>query len=256
MTKNLELLFSDNFFVANPAKVMGEPYTTSGRFGPVTKYRGTIDDVLRIAAPDYTVADMLSPWVSSEHTPVTPSAIHKAEKSNIQRALEAAKEAVETPQQELWSFDDIDAQYNAHISHDDKVAFVWYMQSLGRSMSGGWRKYWIEEGDELSTLQRLAESGALLYDGNTKQKLVPGVVYFSGNIYEKRAQLEKDRELIIEQYGEKAYTAQQEKVDDFFRQVYDRRLTIDHPDPSKRLKILPTSRLASDFKIKSLNSSE
>jgi hypothetical protein len=51
----------DGWFKSHPEKVLGEAYETSGRFGKVIKYKGTIDSVERIdvsiATPEFNLGE-------------------------------------------------------------------------------------------------------------------------------------------------------------------------------------------------------
>lgn len=251
------LFINDNYFKAFPKKILGEAYETSGRFGKVTKYKGTIADVDRIDAPSYTPEPYGEGIAQSvENIPTKGSSLSDSDIQNIEKAiLKAGPErtklrAASNPDSkgEVFTFDEVDAQYNSHISESEKIAFVWYMRiGLGRKMEGGWKKYHrILSKSELSDM---VKEGVLMYE---KGKLVPAFIYFSGNVYQKFVELEKEKQAIVKEFSQAAYDAQYLHLKVLKDEMYKRRLILDAPNPDERLKILPTSEFAKTYKIKFL----
>lgn len=240
---------NDNYYLENPSHVTGEAYETSGRFGRVVKFRGTLSEAMdKITAPDYEVAEMLSPFVSWEQEEVTSTGrIRTMQAQRIRKAIEA-DERPAVDHSNLVTFEEVDALYNTHITDDEKRAFVWYMRKLGRPMEGGWRKY-----DEPAIPKRWVTSGVMCLDGDD---FVPSFLYLSGNVYQKKAALERNEENFVAQYGQAAYEAQFALLDAKVKELYAKRLTLDAPIVADRLRILPVSDFALEFKIGGLKGEE
>ena len=253
------VFINDNYFKSHPENVLGVAYETSGRFGKVTKYKGTIADIERVDAPSYTPApygEGIAQSVENIHfegAALTDNAIQNIEKAlkestNERTAVRAVSNSDTSKQSEVFTFDEVDAIYNSHISESEKIAFVWYMRfGLQRPMQGGWKKYHRNLSSE--QLTDMVKEGVLMYE---KGKLVPSFIYFSGNVYEKLSQVENEKDAIIEDYGKDAYEAQLAHIKALKDEVYKRRLVLDAPNPDERLKIIPTSEFAKTFKIKTL----
>jgi hypothetical protein len=143
----IEAIINDNWYARNPEKILGTPYQATGRFSDnVTKYRGTMEDVMRIPGVAYEAANMLSPHISSEHSDTFAKDIHIPQQRNIKRALKKAKkeksarDQAKTGELDLITFDEIDQLYNKHLTDAQKEVFVWYQTKvLGRAMEGGGR---------------------------------------------------------------------------------------------------------------------
>jgi Type III restriction enzyme, res subunit/Helicase conserved C-terminal domain len=259
MTINLN---NSQYFTQHPDKVLGIAYTASGRWGEVTKYKGYKSDLERIIESDYATlpltldgtviqapaaAAIRSTQVAAPRdTPQVAERIRKA-------TLEAKTVPIEQVRDEKFAegdivtFQEVDERYNAHISRAEKEAFVQYMLDLGRSMAGGWRKY--RNGDKNEWLR----SGAAFYENG---KIVPAFIYLSGNVWEKSQQLAADREIIVEQYGQAAFDAQEAAMKAKLDERYRSRLLLDDPNEERRLVIKPTSDWATNFKVQNLRSYE
>ncbi len=140
-------------------------------------------------------------------------------------------------------FSQVVRQYNAGISRDEILAWVWYRRQNHIPMSG-WDVYYIK-GNQEKELKRLVKAGVLFYlDG----QLLPLPVYAFGNMYDRELQLESDREYLGSTYGEKVY----EKHLEVITESKPRLLSITNPDPKERPKILAISSFATDFKVEDL----
>lgn len=262
-------LSGDQFFSKHPEKILGEAYTSSGRFGPVTKYRGTIEAVDRIDAPvDFLEADRSdNPTLSSQNEPLKAILKKPENKANLKKAVEktrkeaAAREVKRTtkpvvraiadhpiPTDNLQSFQDIFSQYNPGISKDELQVFVWYKEQIGQELSGQWyaiagitqnqpvNKEWINK-------------GLLCY---FRGELIPAYMYYAGNIWEKRSALSTEKDQIIQLYGKAVYEQQELALQNVFKVSYDKRLTLTDRNQERRLKILPISKFSNQFMIKTL----
>lgn len=277
-TSNNSWFFDDNWFKNHPEKVLGEAYETSGKWGKVIMYKGTIDSVERIdvslATPEFNLgenkplqsegnayvqsAELINP-INQEFIKKTIETSHKnAGKKAIDKKHKAVVEGddIVFKDVELQTFQDVRRTYNEGITDDELEAYVWYKTQIGKPLSRQWvnlihhnfyednlnetAKYNVEE-DKIS---EWVNSGLLFYYENS---LVPAVEYLSGNMYDKKMQLDRDKDEIIEKYSEDVYNKQVETFNTAWRSVYDKRLTIGQSENS--LVILPISNLASEFKI-------
>lgn len=256
----VEAIINDSWYILNPEKVLGEPYKTTGRFSDdVTKYRGTIEDVMRIPAVAYEATDMLSPHVSSEHTDIGAKDLHAIQANNINRALkktrkeESARDQSKTGELDLITFDEIDQQYNKHLTEEQKQVFVWYQTKvLSRPMEGGWAKYSNSSAMTPTAIPlEWVEKGLVYY---FVDRYLPAFIYLSGNIADRRARLPEDREKIERLKGGKAiYQRQLNALDKVWGNVAKRRKRLDAEKFEDRLIIKPISQLAREFKISQLN---
>jgi dephospho-CoA kinase len=273
----------DGWFKSHPEKVLGEPYETSGRFGKVTKYKGTIDSVERIdvsiATPEFNLGE--NKPLQSEGSAYVQSAelINPINQEFIKKAIEtshknAGKKAIDKKHKavvegddivfkdvELQTFSDVYRTYNQGITLDELEVYIWYKTQIGKPLSKQWvnlltpNKYTDNLIDTVSynvSEEKISEwvnSGLLFYYENG---LVPAVEYLSGNMYDKKMQLDRDKDEIIAKYSEDVYNKQVEAFNTAWRSVYDKRLTIGQSEDS--LVILPISKLASEFKINRLAS--
>lgn len=275
---------NDAWFTINPDKVLGVAYETSGRFGKVTKYKGTIEDVSRI---DTTVeqriintkddnpinsevevfiksAEMINPEVVdfiSDAINDSNRQIGKkvSEKKNKQYKVE--DDSIVFKEVELQTFDDVWRTYNEGISYDELEVYIWYKTQIGRPLSRQWvnlvepNRYSdnlnepVEFNRDNYTISRWVEQGLIYY---YEDKLIPAVEYLSGNMYDKKMQLDRDKDEIVSKYGESVYDKQVIDFNNAWKSVYDKRLTIGKGDDS--LVVLPISKLASEFKIARLAS--
>lgn len=256
----LEAIINDNWYIQNQEKILGEPYQTTGRFSDnVTKYRGNLDDVMRIPSVNYEATDMLSPHVSSEHTDIKAKDIRAVQASNIQRALKkskkekSARDQAKAGELDLITFDEIDKTYNKHLSKEQKEVFVWYQNNvLGRPMEGGWANYKNSSAITASTVPlEWVEKGLVYYFING---YLPAFIYLSGNIADRRARLPEDREKIERLKGGKAiYQRQLDALEKVWGDVAKRRKRLDAEKFEDRLIIKPVSQLAKEYKINHLN---
>jgi superfamily II DNA or RNA helicase len=94
-------------------------------------------------------------------------------------------------------------------------------------------------------LDELVRKGVLFYlDGD----LLPYPIYAYGNMYDRELQLEKDKEHIIEYYGQPIYDNHREII----RKAKPELLSVTNPDERQRPKILAISSFAETFRIKEL----
>ena len=275
---------NDGWFASHPDKVLGIPYESTGRYGKVTKYKGTIEDIDRIDVIVPTLSKTLdnSPLQSGESESFVQSTsitnpenqtfiLDEIDESNKNVGKKFAKkkekignvedDSLVFNEPELQTFEDVWRTYNKGISKEELEVYIWHKTQIGRPLSRRWinlvhnklydedltrpERYNVDEED----INEWVKKGLLYY---YEGKLVPAVEYLSGDMYDKKHQLDVDKEDIIEKYGEDVYNNQSTAFNNAWKGVYDNRLTIGQTDES--LVVLPISRLASEFKINRLAS--
>lgn len=155
---------------------------------------------------------------------------------------------------DILTFDQINKEYNQGITEDEIKAWVWYKRKQGEPMKG-WSKYYIQEGLKglgfISTNKQLAGmvvKGLLFYhDGD----LMPYPVYAYANMYDRDLQLQKDKQQIIDYFGQECYNNHKKVIDE----AKPRLLSIMNPDPRERPKILVFSSFVKNYTIDSLRDS-
>lgn len=284
---NSELFADDNFYAKHPDKILGIPFTASGRFGPVTKYKGDITVLDRIDVPDNFIgnerinnnpllsvdtegnltAKVMQPdvaqfirEVNQESEKTVGKILARKQRKKSKAVDDEGALTREVP--ELQTFEDIYAKHNPEISRDELEVFVWYKSSIDKPLSLRWArliyedlpgnpneayKYTVPE----MKVTEWVNKGLLYY---FEAKLVPAVLYLSGDIYDKKFQLERDREQIVSRYGQSVYDSQETALQEVFRTKYEKRLTIGGPGSDNNLVVLPLSKFAEEFFIEHLES--
>lgn len=271
-----DLLFNDAWFRLHPEKVLGEAYTASGRFGPITKYRGDISALARIEVDEDllpTLRPYLDPVASVTDEVIVNAKILKPDTqavveqaiSNADAHIEKRKRrkkpdarAVTTPVGELVTFAQMYRKLNPAISPDELAAFVWWKSDIGQPLSKNFvallhpdrfdededmrRTYPYKVGRE--RLRQWVENGVLMYfDG----KLIPSFLYLSGDLYDKVAKYDVEKDRIVEEFGQAAADGQKKALDEAFKILYDRRIRI--TEGKDGLAIKPFSKFAEKFRV-------
>lgn len=267
----------DNFFKAHPEKVLGEPYEASGRFGKVTKYKGDITAVDRIDVQmDFVGVNrsLADPLISTGNdvnisAKLTNPAIADFVKGVIQKADQQSgerinrktkkkieEEAVLTESPQLQTFEDVWRTYNPGISKTELEIFIWYKTRSGRPLSRQWvnllypgryREHLtrpVNYAVEQDVFNSWVEAGLVYYFSG---EFIPAPQYFSGNMYEKKMQLTRDREDIVSKFGQGVYDRQEANFNLSWKTIYDKRLVIS--STNKSLIILPISKLSNSFMV-------
>lgn len=281
---------NDAWFAAHPDKVLGIAYEASGRFGPVTKYRGTLDDLNKIEVPDNFIGNMKAatdplasvvaqrnPELDALQAPMRErieEIIHQSEKEVDSKLLRKTKvkrkKDIEGDTMavkdvaELQSFEEIYYKYNTQISKDELEVFIWWKSHTGKPLSRRWVnlvKPHTYSGDALfiptaeeynvpqEKIKHWVTQGLLFYYNG---KYEPEVIYLSGNVYDKKAQIERDKDKIIELYGNEVYEKQKESFSKAFRKKYDTRLLVTG-EAQNGLALIPISKFAENFEVSRLD---
>lgn len=277
--ESIDLFCNDNFYKSHPDNILGEAYKTTGRFGEVTKYRGDIQVLSRIEADENFIGadrELINPLASNfndinvDAASLQPEVAHVIQNAinNSDKEVESVKnkrnkkavvddEGLVKPKAETVSFYDIYKKYNPDISIEELKVYVWNKTRIGKPLS----KYYVslfeperfDSDEDLratyhyrvsdETIEEWVNRGLLFYQ---KGQLVPSNEYLSGNMYDKKIQLQNDKDAIIEKYGQDIFDRQELAISEAFKRVYERRLTV---GGENGLVILPISKFASDFYI-------
>ena len=166
----------------------------------------------------------------------------KSASGGVRRILDEARtmEGLGRTEPKTIPFDQVVERYNKGISFEEIQAWVWYQRSQGVPMKG-WNRYFISaKGPELQQqLTDLVIKGALFYAGGS---LLPFPLFTYGNMYDRLVQLEKDREVITDTYGEAVYQAHWEAAE----KARPEMMSVSNPDERERPIIMAISDFAQD----------
>ncbi len=169
----------------------------------------------------------------------------------VQSVINKSLQGLSGPGQDLLSFDDIITNYNKGISEEEIQAWVWYKRKQGEPMKG-WENYFIKEGlnglgliSPKSRLGKMVSNEVLFYhDG----ELLPYPIYAYGNMYDRELQLSKDRDAIIQTFGQQTY----DKHAKVIAEAKPKTISVMNPDARERPKILLISSFARKFTVSNL----
>jgi predicted ABC-type ATPase len=288
----LELMYGDKCFKEHPEKILGEEYETTGQWGVIKKYRGERTEALakigippkRIFRPNVNIAvttsvidtDNAQPTVTEEEAIIQEVPITNTDIKITKRKKKEEKKQDPTdpePPKEYFGFKETFEQTNrinlalpsvdqrtgmpnnnAKISYQELRAYVWYMEQTDRKMSQKWYDlagFRTNTADNEVNIKQWMQDGVVFY---YKGEHLPAYAYVSGNMYDKKAALNDDREAIVTLYGEEIFDAQKKNLDDIFtKTVYNTRLQINPVKSGLQLVILPNSDFAREFKISTLD---
>lgn len=223
---NPNLLNSDDWFKSYPEKILGTQVET-GQFRRPISVKGSRERIHEIAA-EYQ-------YKLTMHTNAYAKAQARARALILTAKAKSTLGKVATLT--TYSFDDILQLYNPGLSEDQIRVWVWYQRQYGQSLKGGWQRYETAHAPVQDWLKR----GLLCQKSNGYQ---PAVLYYSGNLYERMADLESIRSTM----DEAQYFMQREKLE----KLLPPRLSLNEPLPEKRLQISPISDFARQFMVREL----
>ena len=255
----------ESFFKNNPTKVLGTEKEVSTAYGKkVIRVIGDAEMWENLDLPmvdSHTESENLTTIISDVVTKENVSPIQKAGATkNVEKIkktfAKTKKILAENKEYELYSFDEVDKEYNVGISDDVKSAYVYFLQKISNgTLQGGFLKYDLGFTDKVQ--KELMNKGVLFYDSSEidiTRRFIPIFLWKSGNIYKKKQKLEENKDFYVQTFGEKIYDLHLEKLNEVYNLVWNRRLTLNNADVKNRLIILPKSNLAiniNDFKIQS-----
>jgi hypothetical protein len=235
---------ADSFFKQNPSKVLGEQTTKKGRYDDeMIVVKGTMDDLDKIEASPVKLADVFQmpiPATESQKHIIEEVFKHDMEEvqhermNKVRRVSTSKKKPIENPsQQEIYSFKEIHDLYNRHISRDELEAYYFSNPELNY-------KNLIDE--YKNSKQDLIDKGLLCYDDN---RWIYRYTYQSGNISKKISDLKRERDMIVDKFGEKLFDRQLA----FLEEVKPKSKGL---VGDERIILLPHSNFAKEFKIEAL----
>lgn len=255
----------ESFFKDNPTKVLGTEKEIISKFGKkVIRVIGDLEKLESLDLPSvdsHTEIENITSIVIDDVTSnnISPTQFQKNNENltKSKKTFSVSKKLIEENKEyELFSFDEVDEQYNVGISDDVKSAYVYYLQKISNgTLQGGFLKYDLGFNDKVE--KELMSKGVLFYDSSEKdisRRYNPIFLWQSGNIYKKKQKLEENKEFYIENFGEKIYNIHLEKINEVYNLVWNRRLTLNNADVKNRLVLNPTADICTDvdmFKIQS-----
>lgn len=264
------------FFEQNPDKVLAEEYESSGRYGPVKKYRmkkgalSPADALKEIQTPVFIAhgitdksagASVIMPepekLITGSEDAILEKSITDSEKSIVkkQRAEKRAVTEFDEPAAKpTIPFEDIYRNYNPGFEPGEIQAFLWYMHQQGNTYKGKWLNILnpttLSQEQESAYINAWVKSGILFY---YKSELLPAFIYLSENLYDRDAQFKEDKDDIIRIYGQESYDAHEIKLKEAFDEIYTNRLKLDDPEPEKRLHLKPYGDFTKSIEIHNWN---
>lgn len=237
----------DNFFNANPSKVLGTQHIERGRFAGSTMIivDGTLSDIERIDATPVKVVDF---YPQQNLTPESKQSLInevfetevKEERAAIVRKVRtgnAKKPAVPSgagrESQDVYSFAEISEMYNKNISREELEAYYLTHPELNYKLLFDKFQY---------TKEDLIPKGFICWD---EGKFVYYYTYVSGNVSIKLSHLKRDKDRMVEAMGQEQFDRQVKMLEDV--RPKQKSLVGD-----EKLTILPHSNFAKEFKISEL----
>ena len=277
--KSINYLVGDNWYKDHPENILGMAYEASGKWGKVTKYSGGIDVLSRIQVDESFIGankslidplasvsydmnvsgELIKPEIADIIENVIKKGYEEIKQSKKRKTKVIEEDAVVTPVEELNTFAVTYNNLNPEISLEEVEVYVWYKSSIGKPLSKNYvslfkQDYFTDDENLRETydysnyvnsekVDSWVRRGLLCY---YKGNLIPTFEYVSGNMYDKKMELERDAELITTKYGKDVLDNQRNAMQNAFRQVYDKRLVL---GGDNSLVILAYSKIASEFKI-------
>lgn len=231
------LLSNDSYFDQYPERVLGEPIEVQTRYGreayslagnpqdAIAQIRANIAEQKEAAKPIEAEAMPLAVVATAQGGGNASSGNAKGgtrgkrttegerESRNRKKVAEATimndvtQKAL--PKQErgleaILSFDDIDAMLNAHISLQEKQAWVLYQvdrKAITLTPNSGWAKYFPQDAEILNSL--VVDGYLCIADiKNDVPKYVPAVLYYAENIQDRMSDLRKIEAQMSKLFGE------------------------------------------------------
>jgi hypothetical protein len=264
-------LFGGAFYKENPEKILGDPYEASSRFGKTIRYKAKegetpLDAVAKIVTPEFISEGVID--ISAGKSLINPdpeSQPNIVEEAEILKTIQKTqpdiinKKAAKKRDAEVWdepimeeiqSFEEVLKEYNPNLTIDEIKVFLWYMHSTGNTYKGKWLNifdpYSLRDSDEQLMINSWAKQGLIFY---YQGEWIPKVIYFSGDLYDKKNIFDKEKSDIIQAFGSDIASVHESKLQEAFNMVYTNRLKLDDPNPEKRLKIKPFSEFAKNIMI-------
>ena len=235
---------SDKWFIDHPEKILGTKTTKTNQYGDmvdviVADSNNTIDNVI---VPEVnTVQSEIPLFVSQNNTELEDTQLLPVEEKILEKRAASKQDTiykeniVETKDTKLLSLEEADKLFNQgdDLTNGitDKEKEVWYGSSYDR------------DGDIVyanKNTEILTKEGYLsIY----KDKFIPSIIYYSGNIYDKLDQLEID--YANKSIDDNTYKLQKGRLND----ILPKKLSVDSENAKTRLVLLPGSDFARELVV-------
>jgi superfamily II DNA or RNA helicase len=248
------------FLSLNPSKILGTIKETTDRYGnPDISIVGELENIEAIDVAPINIPQKSKDVQNIEYSIVSQS----TEVENIAKSLKITKEAgskVEKIQkkstqkkkafnliisgdeeQEIYTDYESFKILNKGIDEDIVSVWAWYNEYLGLPQSK-----FFENKKPIATeawFDLQMKNNLICFDP-AKKEYVPSSIYYSGNIYDKLVELERNSFL----FESKNLTEQSEKQQKALRNILPNPLKLDGEE-SERLVLSVLSKFVSDFKI-------
>lgn len=278
-------LSNSEFFKLHPEKILGNINVSKDRWGDdIQEVTGTIDNLNKIDTASDFDADMVDGSDDIGTSVISETLEQEMAKPEIEQKVKAvieqdnkdigrkiirkkkkqdAIESDEPVKADLQTYTEIfDSELNKNVSLEELRAFLWYKNRIGQQLSLEWYMMAYDGLDYIPAVSqgevdKWVKNGLLFfYDGQE----IPAYLYLSGNVYEKIQKLVpigegfnagKDKEPIIERYGQSVYDNQVKALNEVYQKQYANRLILKGEGGQDGLIILPISDFAKTFKIDS-----
>ncbi len=263
----------DNFFEANPEKILGTATKVKTKFGKeAIVIKGDISSLELIDVPNYEVDLAENFNQSSAKEEVSPNTMTEENRKAAKHALDKDEQTynvVRTAEEEgrldeeLYTFDEVDEKYNGvrkdkqgniiaeAITDIEKCAYVYYIETINdKKIIGGFTKY-----RDIYSLSQMIDKGEIFYDYSEldpTKRYQPKFFFASGNITDKKIALENNKDEYIKLMSKRNYDLASAAIEEAFQKVYSKRLSLDDPDEKMRLQISLHSKIAKTFKVKGI----
>lgn len=241
-TQDNEHAYGNRFFEANPDKVLGEKKERKNRFGKLESYiEGDVSKFLEIQPPtpremSQAQKDAISKGLMGNDNAKGSRGATKKENANKEIVRkqteknkvvnEAIRNTVSSPV-ETYDQNSFNAQYQTQFDEVDS-----------RMVS------------QTNTLGFITDFAGIPTDFNkiayVDGKYVPHYIYKSGNIKERLAQLEKDKDDLISKHGQEAYDLQKRALQN----------SIPKTIPLENITLSPIDSFSASFAFKNLETQE
>lgn len=222
---NRENTLSDNkFFLGRENNILAKKEIRSGKFGDYVYYEGDID-VLESIAPEQTlggeaIGDLIGEvFTQTQNENLLIESVLGNVENKKGKIHAIQEEGVPINEENIRSFSEtLNGIINEGITRDEIHVYIWYQSSIGLPLAGRWYNS-LELGDKVPddepfnytvSNEKLREwygKGLICIDD---KKPVPLFVYLSGTVFGKAESFEKQKEWIIENFGEEGAKKQEE----------------------------------------------
>lgn len=230
----------DEFYNIHPENILGEQLTGQGRFGDRIVVKGSIDNLSKIEIPalpekiftGIPQSNLVDAEAGETVSQNIKKAIENEEKKAIKKTFKIDLPEIESDK--IYTFAEIVKRYNKNVTDDEIQAWLYCHPELPAEKYTGQKELKLSKSD-------LIEKGLICYHNGTFEYKY---IYASGLINKKISLLKRDKEKIIDLFGEKVWNYQMELLKSAMPKQKTLSDSIDN-----RIVIVPHSQIALSFKI-------